>query len=56
MNPSKDKKSGLKPSQSQSKLAYRPPRLTEYGKLSNLVEGGSAGAAEMGGMMANRRA
>jgi hypothetical protein len=51
-----DKKTQQLPTQSKTKVPYRPPRLTAYGKLHKLVAAGSSGKSEgMSGSM-NRRA
>ena len=51
-----DKKPQQLPTLSKTKALYRPPRLTAYGKLHNIVAAGSSGKSEgMSGSM-NRRA
>jgi len=51
-----DKKSQQQPTQNRAKKYYRPPMLTAYGKLHNIVAAGSSGRPEGNGNSKNRRA
>jgi len=51
-----DKKSQQQLTQNRAKKLYRPPRLTAFGKLHNIVAAGSSGKSEGMGGSRNRRA
>jgi len=52
-----DKKSQQQLTQNRAKKLYRPPRLTAFGKLHNIVAAGSSGTPEgMSNSMNKQRA
>jgi hypothetical protein len=51
-----DKKPQQHPAQNRAKKLYRPPMLTAYGKLHNIVAAGSSGRPEGNSNSMNRRA